>query len=148
MVNEIILMKILDHPNIIKLYEVYEGEYHIYLVMELLKGGELFDRIVKKGINKEKDACIIIVRLLSALEYLHELGIMHRDIKPENLILKDEKDFEIKLADFGLAEFVTKTDLLFRRCGTPGYVAPEILADKPYDTKVDVFSAGVILYIL
>ena len=148
MVNEIILMKILDHPNIIKLYEVYEGEYHIYLVMELLKGGELFDRIVKKGINKEKDACIIIVRLLSALEYLHGLGIMHRDIKPENLILKDEHDFEIKLADFGLAEFVTKTDLLFRRCGTPGYVAPEILADKPYDTKVDVFSAGVILYIL
>lgn len=141
-------MKILDHPSIIKLYEVYEGEYHIYLVMELLKGGELFDRIVKKGISKEKDACIIIVRLLSALEYLHDLGIMHRDIKPENLILKDEHDFEIKLADFGLAEFVSKSDLLFRRCGTPGYVAPEILADKPYDTKVDVFSAGVILYIL
>ena len=141
-------MRNLNHPNIIKLYEVYEGQYHIYLVLELLKGGELFDRIIKKGHYSEKDAATIISKLLSALEFMHNRGIMHRDIKPENLILKDENEYDIKLADFGLAEYQDKKDLLFKRCGTPGYVAPEILDDKPYDTKVDIFSAGAILYIL
>lgn len=138
----------LDNPNIIKLYEVYEGEYHIYLVMELLNGGELFDRIMNKGHYEERDAAILISKLISALVYLHSMNIMHRDIKPENLILKDENGFDLKLADFGLAEFVNQQTHLFKRCGTPGYVAPEILEDLPYDTKVDVFSAGVILYIL
>lgn len=148
LINEINIMKSLNHPNVIKMYEVYEGDYHIYLVLELLKGGELFDRIVKKGHYSEKDAAILISKLLWALEYIHERGIMHRDIKPENLILKDENEYEIKLADFGLAERVDKKELLFKRCGTPGYVAPEVLEDKKYDTKVDVYSAGVILYIL
>ena len=111
-------------------------------------GGELFDRIMNKGHYGEKDAAILISKLLSALVYLHSMNIMHRDIKPENLILKDENGFDLKLADFGLAEFVNQKQHLFKRCGTPGYVAPEILDDKPYDTKVDVFSAGVILYIL
>ena len=148
MINEINIMRNLNHPNIIKLYEVYEGEFHIYLVLELLKGGELFDRIIKKGHYVERDASIVIRKLLWALEYLHQKGIMHRDIKPENLILKDDNEYEIKLADFGLAEYEDKKELLFKRCGTPGYVAPEVLEDKKYDTKVDIFSAGVILYIL
>ena len=141
-------MRILDHPGIIKLYEVYEGEHHIYLVMELLRGGELFDRVLKRGHYDEPDAAVMISRILSALQYIHSLGIMHRDLKPENLILKDDDDYDIRLADFGLAEFVDKKEFLFRRCGTPGYVAPEILNDQPYDTKCDIFSAGVILYIL
>ena len=148
LINEIGIMRNLNHPNVIKLYEVYEGEFHVYLVLELLKGGELFDRIIKKGHYSEKDAAILISKLLWALEYIHERGIMHRDIKPENLILKDDDEYEIKLADFGLAEKIDKKELLFKRCGTPGYVAPEVLEDKKYDTKVDVYSAGVILYIL
>lgn len=146
--NEINIMRRLNHKNIIKMYEVYEGEYHIYIVLELLKGGELFDRIVKKGSYSERDAIILITRLLQALEYIHSKGIMHRDIKPENLILKDENSFDLKLADFGLSEFQNKKENLFTRCGTPGYVAPEVLEDKKYNTKCDIFSAGVILYIL
>eukprot|EP00828_Plagiopyla_frontata_P040678 TRINITY_DN557_c0_g2_i3.p1 TRINITY_DN557_c0_g2~~TRINITY_DN557_c0_g2_i3.p1 ORF type:complete len:458 (+),score=63.96 TRINITY_DN557_c0_g2_i3:74-1447(+) len=145
--NEIHLMQQIQHPNIITLNEVYEGENHIYLVMDLLTGGELFDRIVKKGNYTEKEACIIITKILNALSYLHSIGIMHRDLKPENLILRDENCFEIVIADFGLASYKTK-NLLFKRCGTPGYVAPEILEDGEYDEKVDIFSAGVIFYIL
>lgn len=148
LINEINIMRKLNHPNIINLYEIYEGDYHVYLVLELLKGGELFDHIIKKGHYTEKDASIIIRKLLWALEYIHEKGIMHRDIKPENLILKDEDGVDIKLADFGLSEKENKKDLLFKRCGTPGYVAPEVLEDKKYDHKCDIYSAGVILYIL
>lgn len=142
-------MRKLGHENIIKLYEVHESDSFIYLVLELLRGGELFERIVKKGIYTEKDAAILMKKLLSALDFMHSKGIMHRDIKPENLILKDmDNNYDVKIADFGLATIVQQNEYLFRRCGTPGYVAPEILADERYDQKVDVFSAGVILYIL
>jgi serine/threonine protein kinase len=131
------------------LFEVYESDNYIYLVVELLHGGELFERIVKKGQYGERDACVLMKKLLSSLNYMHQKGIMHRDIKPENLILKDpDNDGDVKIADFGLATYVNATEYLFKRCGTPGYVAPEILADEKYDQKVDVFSAGVILYIL
>ena len=84
----------------------------------------------------------------SAVEYLHSLGIIHRDIKPENLILKDDESNELKLADFGLADFILNEKKNFSRCGTPGYVAPEILKGKEYNSTADVFSVGVILYIL
>jgi len=142
-------MRKLEHDNIIKLFEVYESDNHIYLVLELLHGGELFDRIVRKGQYSEKDACVLMRNLLSALAYMHSKGFMHRDLKPENLILKDnENDWDIKIADFGLSTVIKCEEFLFKRCGTPGYVAPEILADEKYDEKVDVFSAGVILYIL
>jgi len=128
---------------------VHENETSIYLVLELLRGGELFERIVKKGVYTEKDASILMKKLLSALDSLHAKGIMHRDIKPENLVLKEpDNNNEVKIADFGLATMITQGDYLFRRCGTPGYVAPEILADEKYDQKVDIFSAGVVLYIL
>ena len=143
-------MRKLSHENIIKLFEVYESDNHVYLVLELLNGGELFERIVKKGQYTEKDACTLMKKLLGALSYMHVRGIMHRDIKPENLILKDaDNDWNVKIADFGLATTVNPNgEYLFKRCGTPGYVAPEVLADAKYDQKVDVFSAGVILYIL
>ena len=140
----------MDNDNIIKLYEVYESSSSICLILELLHGGELFERIIQKGAYTERDAAILMGKLLGALECMHSKNIMHRDIKPENLILKDmENSYDIKLADFGLATVVTtQGEYLFKRCGTPGYVAPEILADEKYDQKVDVFSAGVILYIL
>jgi len=149
LINEINIMRKLSHDNIIKLYEIYENDHAIFLIVELLRGGELFERIVKKGQYNEKDTCTLMKKLLSSLNYLHERGIMHRDLKPENLILKDnDNDWDIKIADFGLATHINVSEFLFKRCGTPGYVAPEILADEKYDEKVDIFSAGVILYIL
>jgi serine/threonine protein kinase len=149
LINEINIMRRLDHENIIKLYEVYESATHICLVLELLHGGELFNKITKKGRYTERDASLLMKKLLDALEYLHQKGIMHRDIKLENLILKEvDNDIEIKIVDFGLATFCNQSEFLFRRCGTPGYVAPEVLMDEKYDQKVDVFSAGVIMYIL
>lgn len=150
LISEINIMRKLNHESIIKLHDVYESDNHVYLVLELLHGGELFDRIIKRGQYSEKDASILMRKLLSALENMHSKGIMHRDIKPENLILKDiENDWNVKIADFGLATFVNPNhDYLFKRCGTPGYVAPEVLADAKYDQKVDVFSCGVILYII
>ena len=142
-------MRKLHHEGIITLEEVHESDNHIHLVLEVLHGGELFERIIKKGYYSEKDACILMQKLLTSLDFLHSKGIMHRDIKPENLILKDTaNDWNIKIADFGLAAFVNSNEFLFKRCGTPGYVAPEVLEDLKYDQKVDVFSAGVILYIL
>eukprot|EP00331_Platyophrya_macrostoma_P013682 CAMPEP_0176415868 /NCGR_PEP_ID=MMETSP0127-20121128/6037_1 /TAXON_ID=938130 /ORGANISM="Platyophrya macrostoma, Strain WH" /LENGTH=596 /DNA_ID=CAMNT_0017795895 /DNA_START=34 /DNA_END=1824 /DNA_ORIENTATION=- len=149
LINEINIMRKMNHENIIKLHEVHESETSIYLVLELLRGGELFERIVRRGVYTEKDASTLMKKLLSALEYMHSKGIMHRDIKPENLILKEtDTNYEVKIADFGLATVVNQGEYLFKRCGTPGYVAPEILADEKYDQKVDIFSAGVILYIL
>lgn len=142
-------MRNLDHPNIIKLYEVYETDNHLNLVLELLHGGELFDKILTKGFYTEKDASFLMRKLLDALAYMHAKGMMHRDLKPENLILTGvSDDTDIKIADFGLSTFINIDDQLFKRCGTPGYVAPEVLADQPYDDKVDVYSAGVILFIL
>ncbi|CAD8151535.1 unnamed protein product [Paramecium octaurelia] len=148
LLNEIDLLRSCDHPNIIKLYEIYESGDYIYLVMELLEGGELFDLILETQCFQESKVALIMFKIFDALEYLHTKNIMHRDIKPENILLKDKSEnFDLKIADFGLASY-TEADLLITRCGTPGYVAPEILEDKKYNEKVDVFSAGIILYIL
>eukprot|EP01017_Pseudomicrothorax_dubius_P024943 TRINITY_DN2657_c0_g1_i5.p1 TRINITY_DN2657_c0_g1~~TRINITY_DN2657_c0_g1_i5.p1 ORF type:complete len:420 (-),score=74.47 TRINITY_DN2657_c0_g1_i5:597-1856(-) len=149
LINEVNIMRTLNNPSIIRLYEVYETDNHINLVLELLKGGELFEKIIEKGFYTDKDAKVLMYKMLDALNYMHTKGIMHRDIKPENLILSSsENDVDIKIADFGLATYVDLEEQLFKRCGTPGYVAPEVLADQLYQQKVDVYSAGVILYIL
>lgn len=100
--NEIQILRKLDHPNIIKLHEVYETGNHIYMVQTYLKGGDLFDTILSKGSFSEKKAAEILYQILQALQYIHAKGIMHRDLKPENLMIKD-KDMTIVLVDFGLA---------------------------------------------
>lgn len=107
LLSEIEIMRACDHPQVIKLYEVYEAEKHVHLVMEVLEGGELFNRIRNKGTYTEADAIKVMRNVLSALCYLHKKGIVHRDLKPENLILAgNEDDYDVKIADFGLATFV------------------------------------------
>merc|ERR1719222_1191188 len=122
----------------------------MHLVMELVTGGELFDRIVSRGNYTEKDAASLMATLCDALNYLHGKHIVHRDLKPENLLYSSPADDAIiKVADFGLARVVSGKDMMKTACGTPGYVAPEILKNQGYDSgAVDVWSAGVILYIL
>jgi len=120
------------------------------MVLELLTGGELFDRIVSKGSYSEREASELIKDIVSAIFYLHSIGIVHRDLKPENLIyLSPRGDSPIKITDFGLAKYQSaKTIAMTTACGTPGYVAPEVLKNEPYDKAVDLWSMGVILYIL
>jgi len=138
----------LDHPNVVKLLEAYESKSSVYLVMELVTGGELFDRIVEKGSYTEKDAADLIKQVLSAVAYMHSSGVVHRDLKPENLLYHSpDEDSKIMISDFGLSK-MEDSGIMATACGTPGYVAPEVLAQKPYGKEVDVWSIGVISYIL
>jgi len=146
--NEIRVLKRLDHKNVVKLLEAYESRTCVYLVMELVTGGELFDRIVEKGSYSEKDAADLIKQVLSAVAYMHEEGVVHRDLKPENLLYySPDVDSKIMISDFGLSK-MEESGVMATACGTPGYVAPEVLAQKPYGKAVDVWSIGVISYIL
>lgn len=147
--QEVAILEQLDHPNIIKLKEIFETPRRLNLVMELVTGGELFDRIVEKGSYSEKDAALLVRDIASACMYLHSKKIVHRDLKPENLLYESKApDAKIKLADFGLSTLVAEEDMLKTACGTPGYVAPEVLSNKGYGAAVDIWSVGVILYIL
>ena len=149
--REIEIMQKVDHPNIIQLFEVFDEPKKMHLVMELVTGGELFDRIVAKQTYTEREAADTIYVLCSALDHLHKQNIVHRDLKPENLLYdtQDPNTSKIKVADFGLARIVSGKDMMKTACGTPGYVAPEILQNKGYDSPaVDLWSTGVILYIL
>uniref|UniRef100_A0A0G4EYG1 Protein kinase domain-containing protein n=1 Tax=Chromera velia CCMP2878 TaxID=1169474 RepID=A0A0G4EYG1_9ALVE len=145
---EIGILRDISHPSISRLYAAYEQDNHTCMVLEYLRGGELFDAIVKGGPVREDTARRAMKRIFSALEELHLRGIVHRDVKTENLMLENENDVaSVKLIDFGLATRLGSPHMSMR-CGSPGYVAPEILANHPYDCKVDVFSAGVICFIL
>jgi len=149
--REIEIMQKVQHKNIIQLFEVLDEPKKMNLVMELVTGGELFDRIVAKGNYTEKDAATTILTLCEALKHLHDKKIVHRDLKPENILYKSkDDDAPIKLADFGLAREVAANGVMMKTaCGTPGYVAPEILKNEGYDSPaVDMWSVGVILYIL
>ena len=120
----------------------------IYLIFELLEGGELFERVLKKKRYTERESAIVIKQIFESLVYLERKGVVHRDIKLENVLLANrEDDCLVKLADFGLSTTVERIDPKMR-CGTPGYVAPEIIAGKMYDCKSDIFSTGAILYVL
>ncbi|XP_033213576.1 calcium/calmodulin-dependent protein kinase type 1 isoform X2 [Belonocnema kinseyi] len=146
--NEIKVLRRLKHPNIVQLLETFEDKHKVYLVMELVTGGELFDRIVEKGSYTEKDASGLIRQVLEAVDYMHEQGVVHRDLKPENLLYySPDEDSKIMISDFGLSK-MEDSGIMATACGTPGYVAPEVLAQKPYGKAVDVWSIGVISYIL
>ncbi|XP_066997431.1 calcium/calmodulin-dependent protein kinase type 1 isoform X3 [Anabrus simplex] len=146
--NEIKVLRRLKHPNIVQLLETFEDKHKVYLIMELVTGGELFDRIVEKGSYTEKDASDLIRQVLEAVDYMHEQGVVHRDLKPENLLYySPDEDSKIMISDFGLSK-MEDSGIMATACGTPGYVAPEVLAQKPYGKAVDVWSIGVISYIL
>ncbi|XP_074861208.1 calcium/calmodulin-dependent protein kinase type 1 [Carettochelys insculpta] len=147
--NEIAVLHKIKHPNIVALDDIYESGGHLYLIMELVSGGELFDRIVEKGFYTERDASQLVRQILDAVRYLHERGIVHRDLKPENLLYYSlDPDSKIMISDFGLSKIEGCGSVMSTACGTPGYVAPEVLAQKPYSKAVDCWSIGVIAYIL
>jgi len=152
--REIDIMKKVDHSNVLKLKEVFETDDTISLVMELVTGGELFYKIVEKGNYSEKDAANIVAQMINGVEYLHGEGIAHRDLKPENLLCSgDEEDgykpFRCVIADFGLSKIFDSGEALETSCGTPDYVAPEVItAEGSYDKSVDMWSCGVITYVL
>lgn len=145
---EIKILRDLNHENIIKIYEVFEKTSKTAIVTELVRGGELFDRIKTKTSYSEKDAATLVRKIAVAIEYYHSQNIVHRDLKPENLLLvSEEDDTSVKIADFGFATYVPEEGLS-DGCGTLVYVAPEILHGKAYKTEVDMWSLGVITYIL
>ncbi|KAK1888082.1 Calcium/calmodulin-dependent protein kinase type 1D [Dissostichus eleginoides] len=147
--NEIAVLRKIKHENIVALEDIYESSNHLYLIMQLVSGGELFDRIVEKGFYTEMDASRLIRQVLDAVNYLHNMGIVHRDLKPENLLYFSPHDeSKIMISDFGLSKMEGTGDVMATACGTPGYVAPEVLAQKPYSKAVDCWSIGVIAYIL
>uniref|UniRef100_A0A8C3Q7Y6 Uncharacterized protein n=1 Tax=Geospiza parvula TaxID=87175 RepID=A0A8C3Q7Y6_GEOPR len=146
--NEIAVLHKIKHPNIVALDDIYESGTHLYLIMQLVSG-ELFDRIVEKGFYTERDASALIRQILDAVKYLHDMGIVHRDLKPENLLYYSmDEDSKIMISDFGLSKIEGCGSVMSTACGTPGYVAPEVLAQKPYSKAVDCWSIGVIAYIL
>lgn len=147
--HEIAVLDSLSHSNIIHINELFEDNEHLFLVMEYMRGGNVYDRIVQTKRYTENEARKLARNLLDALRYSHQQGIVHRDLKPQNLLLTKEKDnTDIKISDWGFACRVRSPQSLTKRCGTPSYVSPEVIKNIPYDQAVDMWSVGVILYIM
>lgn len=147
--SEIGILLRLFNPFVIRLKEVFETPTQIFLVLELVTGGELFDRIVTRGQYTEKDAARAISDILHGVQYIHANGVVHRDLKPENLLYECmTDDSKLKLADFGLSRIIEPEVQMSTVCGTPGYCAPEVLKGDKYTPSVDMWSVGVIAYIL
>ncbi|XP_034385714.1 serine/threonine-protein kinase BRSK2-like [Cyclopterus lumpus] len=145
--REIAILKLIEHPHVLKLHDVYENKKYLYLVLEHVSGGELFDYLVKKGRLTPKEARKFFRQIISALDFCHSHSICHRDLKPENLLL-DEKN-NIRIADFGMASLQVGESLLETSCGSPHYACPEVIRGEKYDgRKADAWSCGVILFAL
>lgn len=145
--REIIIMKLLNHPNVLRLYDVWETETDLFMVLEYVEKGELFKLLVERGPLTEREAVRFFRQIIIGISYCHALGIAHRDLKPENLLLDHKSN--IKIADFGMAALETKDKLLETSCGSPHYASPEIVSGLPYQGfESDVWSCGVILYAL
>jgi calcium/calmodulin-dependent protein kinase I len=164
--REIEILNTCNHPNIVKFVESYESDLEISLVMELMRGGDLFDRILSKGVFTEVEARTAMYNILSALDYLHDRCIVHRDLKPENLLYTTTDDSAVlKISDFGLSKYSTETEWVETPCGTIAYIgtllqyiffgtqlirftAPEVASNKVYRKVVDIWSCGCILYFM
>jgi len=145
--REITLMKLIQHPNIMQLYDVYETDRDLYLILEHIEGGELFDYLVKRGRLSEPEALGFFQQIIYGVDFCHRNHICHRDLKPENLLL--DKNLNIKIADFGMASLQVPSKMLETSCGSPHYASPEIIKGIKYDgTAADVWSCGIILYAL
>ena len=148
--REMSIVKTLNHPNIIKTYEIFENEKYYYIIMDYCKGGELFDYIVKKGRLNEEETSFFFYQIINGLEYIHSKNIVHRDLKPENLLLTDKN--KLKIIDFGLSNYFNlnkenKTKLLKTPCGSPCYAAPEMVSGNKYNGfKTDIWAIGIVLY--
>jgi calcium-dependent protein kinase len=146
LIQEILTLKKVDHPNIVSIYEMYKDDEKLYLVMEYVEGQELFDFISQRFKLLESEASEIIEQLVKAIRYLNTLGVCHRDLKPENIII-NQNTLQIKLIDFGLSAYFDEVSQLRSKVGTPYYVAPEVL-EGDYNKECDMWSIGIITYIL
>ena len=148
MMEEVEILKDLDHPNIVRVIEVIEDERNLNIVTELCSGGVMFDRIIKMKRFSEKIAAKLMYQIVGAVAHCHKAGIVHRDIKPENVVFMDESpESDIKVIDFGVSKKFFSDTPLRKRYGTPYYVAPEVLKGL-YDEKCDVWSCGVVLFVM
>ena len=145
---EIDMLREVDYRHLLRTHKIYEGENNIYCVGDYYSGGSLYTYLSSAGKPTETHAVKIIFQLLEALSYLEKRGLIHRDLKPENIMFEDKSLESVSLVDFGFMTRASEFNLLFTRCGTPGYVAPEVLADQAYNCKADLYSLGIIFYIL
>ena len=147
--REVAILDSLKHPNIIEIKELFEDDDYFYLVMERMRGGDVFDKLIQIKKYNEADAKRLVKSLLVATEFFHSQNVAHRDLKPQNLLLKSNTNtYDIVISDFGFSCRVHKPMSLSTRCGTPSYVAPEVLKNAPYDQSVDMWSIGVIIYVV
>ncbi|KAA6383280.1 MAG: putative protein serine/threonine kinase [Streblomastix strix] len=146
--NEINIMKNMNHPGIISLYEVYELDDKLCLVMELVKGGQLLDKISDRGSYSERDAQQLMLSIFQAIKYMHDRGIAHRDLKPQNILYETENPLSpIKVSDFGLSKVVDDAQMMTTVCGTPYYVAPEVLSQRGYDAEIAGELRSVVIFV-
>lgn len=147
--REITMMKLMNHPNIMRIYDVYEGETELYLVLEYVEGGELFDFLVNRGKLAPLEALAYFKQIVYGLNYAHSFSIIHRDLKPENILIHSIRPPLVKIADWGMAAFAPPSLHLETSCGSPHYASPEIVNGHKYQgTATDIWSCGVILYAL
>jgi len=146
--KEVKILKMLKHPNINQMIETFDTKNHLYIVLELLEGENLFENIVKRRVYTETDAAYVVKQVARACDYMHARGIIHRDLKPENLVYLDKNYDQICVTDFGLSKYMDHETATKTACGTPAFVAPEVLRQELYGTQVDMWSLGTILYIM